>query len=70
MLMSEFPEMTEFFREWLGRGGLGGGRLMTRMRGTEQRPEVKRAGGEAAGRTEKPLCGLEPGPEGPPPQAG
>lgn len=34
------------------------------MRGAEQRPEVKGAGGEAAGRTEKPLCGLEPGPEG------
>lgn len=37
---------------------------MARMRGAEQRPEVKGAGGEAAGRTEKPLCGLEPGPEG------
>lgn len=37
---------------------------MTRMRGAEQRSEVKGAGGEAAGRTEKPLCDLEPGPEG------
>lgn len=37
---------------------------MTRMSGAELRTEVRGAVGEEAGRTEEPLCGLEPGPEG------